>query len=47
MEDFTGFEGHSGMVMCQGGEPDTDMNFCCSTCENGFAVDGTCGTVAN
>ena len=34
--DVTGFEGHSGVGVCQGGEPDTQyssicMNVCCST----------------
>ena len=45
--DVTGFE---GIGMCQGGEPDTDysicMNVCCSACENGCVVDGTCATAA-
>ena len=48
----TGFEGHSGIGMCQGGEPDTRyssicMNVCCSAYENQCVVDGTCATVAN
>ena len=49
--DVAGFEGHSGVGMCQGGEPDTDysicMNVCCSACENACVVDGTCATAAN
>ena len=50
--DVTGFEGHSGVGVCQGGEPDTQyssicMNVYCSTYENGCVVDGTCATAAN
>ena len=41
--------------VCQGGEPDTGefqlssicMNACCSGCENGCMVNGTCATAAN
>ena len=45
--------------MCQGGEPDIAsrsltlvnfsiiLNVCCSACENGCVVDGTCATAAN
>ena len=44
--DVTGFEGHSGVGMCQGGEPDTGefqfssicINLCCSACENGCVM---------
>ena len=50
--DVTGFEGHNGLGVCQGGEPDTQyssiyMNVCCSACENGWVVDGTYATAAN
>ena len=53
--NVTGFEGHSVVGMCQGGEPDTGefqyssicMNVCRSACENGCMVDGTCATAAN
>ena len=49
--DVAGFERHSGVGMCQEGEPDADysicMNVCCSACENGCVVDGTCATAAN
>ena len=53
--DFTGFEGHSRMVMCQGGEPDTSefqfscicMNLCCSGCENACMANGMLCTAAN
>ena len=50
-----GLRGTVVWVMCQGGEPDTGefqlssiyMNVCCSACENGCMVDGTCATAAN
>ena len=50
--DVTGFEGHSGIGVYQGGEPDSQyssihMNVCCSAYENGCMVDGTCATVVN
>ena len=47
--DFTGIEGQSGKIMCQGGgKPDIGkfhssyigMNVCDSTYENGCVVDG-------
>ena len=48
-------KGYSGVVMCQGGEPDTGhfqlssicMNVCCSACENECMVDDTCATAVN
>ena len=49
--DVAGFERHSGVGICQGGEPGADysicMNVCCSTCENGCVVDSMCATAAN
>ena len=52
LEDVTWFEGHSGVGVCQGGEPNTQyssirMNVCCSTYENGCVVDGTCAMAVN
>ena len=48
----SGFEGHSGVDVCQVGEPEfqyssTCINVCYSMCENGCVVDGTCATTAN
>ena len=54
--DFTGVEGPSGKIMCQGGKPDTGkfhssyigMNVifvCGSAYENGCVVDGMCATL--
>ena len=48
--DFTGIEGQSGKIMCQGGKPDTGkfhssyigMSVCGSAYENGCVVDGMC-----
>ena len=45
--DFTGIEGQSGKIMCQGGKSDTgkfhsSYIVCGSAYENGCVVDGTC-----
>ena len=54
--DFTGVEGQSGKIMCQGGKPDTGhighlmyirMNVCGSAYENGCVVDGMYATAAD
>ena len=47
-----GFEGHSGVGVCQGAEPDTQyssicMNVCCSAYENACMVDGMYAKAAN
>ena len=52
---FTGIEGQSGKIMCQGGKPDTGkspssyigMNVQGSAYENGCVVDGMCATTAD
>ena len=53
--EFTGIEGQSGKIMCQGGKPDTGkfhssyigMNVCGSAYKNGCVVDGMCATAAD